>query len=159
VAKSRKRAAASAPERAEPRIETAFDFLYADFERIGLLSTQFSDYGTLRSIEASDSVAASAGRTVTTGVTGGIAVVKGQRQTARQTSEGQNEGIKSTFDPLWANVLEFKDTIEERGFVHSDLAQTRIGQFLKIGGALSVVNSSIMKTIMSNETVKGGYDK
>lgn len=149
---------ASGKEPVEHQSDSVYDFLYCDSRRIGSFLSQFDNAGHLEKVVQREGVTKDAKRGFAVNVGGGATLLgtggTGSLGFNLTPDAGGTESSERVYDPLWANALTLLDFLHERNLLKRDLARAGIGQFILTGGALSIVDLSIMKSIMSNSLLK-----
>jgi hypothetical protein len=141
-------------EKAREQQESAsvYDILYYDVRRIPSFLAQFDDSGHLQQIKRTDFVKRGSADKGTK--SGGItaAILSGRIDVETSTDQEASETAERTYDPLWANALALLDFVNSRGKLEKDLAKARVGQFVLMDGALSVIDASMLTNIYSSKT-------
>jgi hypothetical protein len=141
-------------ERVEPKLDSVYDFIYVDYRRIGLFLSQFDDSGLLQQLEQSEAVTEGTDNTGDRSVGVNVGVFSGKSGSGRKTTEGRSESSKRVYDPLWTNVLTFLDFLQERDLLRRDIKAARIGQIGLFSGSLTIVNASLLKTVLQSSFVR-----
>jgi hypothetical protein len=119
--------------RSRGKAASVYDILYADAKRIGLLLSQFGSEGVLTELTRA---------TNTSSETGGgidIKIVKGDQK------EGEKSELTRRFDPQWLIPLIFLR--ETQSMLVGDITKARIGQFVLMSGALTILDLSILRLL------------
>lgn len=128
--------------------DSVFDFLYHDSRRVGSFLSQFDVSGHLQQIKQTESVGQVSGNKATVSGAKGIPLVaQGTGAYDRSWGKDGREGSERTYDPLWANARTLLDFLDDRGMIIRDPRQARIGDFVLVSGALTIVDLPMLKGI------------
>ena len=145
---------ASGVERDEPTTDSVYDFLYHDARRIGSFLGQMDVSGHLtglKQIEAAESASNIKG---SVNASASVAVARGGVAFDGQNTTSERESFERTYDPLWTNALALLDMLDERNLIQDGLAAARIGQFVKVTGALGVTDLTLWKGLWEMPALK-----
>jgi hypothetical protein len=126
---------ASEGEPEESQNDSVFDFLYCDSSRIGSFLAQFDDSGHLKEVRQRETASKGRKRGFEVSVGGGAMLAgtggSGSLGIKRAPSEEGSEGSERVYDPLWANVLTFLDSLAINDLLADDISKAGIGQFIR----------------------------
>jgi hypothetical protein len=128
---------------------SVFDFLYVDHNRIASFLSQFNDFGGLTSIVRGRSAQRGKRTDYSVKTEGSAFIVKGSSDYTKSTSAGYSEEDQKTYDPLWINVLNFLDQIEERGLLNRNIEESGFGELVLIKGPLRITDYSTLEKTWS----------
>ncbi|BDV34675.1 hypothetical protein [Methylocystis iwaonis] len=134
---------------------SVFDFLYHDARRVSSFLAQFSDYGHLLSVKATEATGQASTKRFDTSVSGALPIVanaKGEWQ--QSTTDDERDSAERTFDPIWANALNLLAFLSERELIERDITAARIGQFILVSGRLDLIDLGIFRAAWENAKVK-----
>lgn len=146
---------ASGPRQQAQERNSVFDFLYHDARRVASFLSQFSAYGALTGVKATEA----SGRADTLKTTGELnaklpLLGGGRAAFDRGNSVDERESAERSYDPIWANAIQFMDFAEERGLVQRNIAQARIGQIVLLSGDLSLFDFGMLGKALELKTFK-----
>lgn len=125
--------------------DSVFDFLYHDPQRIGSFLGQFDPSGVAQSLRRTDQTSQGTSDQSDDGLKINAGVVSGQLGARSIALQSAQHGAELTYDPLWTNARAFLDYLAHRGMIQRDVYSARIGQFVLVKGALSVVDVAMLK--------------
>jgi hypothetical protein len=134
---------------------SVYDFLYHDARRVGSFLAQLSPYGHLSGVEHNAS--ASSGSKSTSKVGGGIEVplvAKGTLGADREISEGDQKGLRRTYDPFWTNALDLYEKLDSAGLIERDISKAGLGQFVLVKGSLAIIDLRMVKDAWSVPSIR-----
>lgn len=129
----------------QPENDSVFDFLYHDAQRVGSFLGQFDPSGVAHSRKRANQVSKATSDQSSGNLSVNVGVAKGQIGDQGAISAGSQQSAETTYDPLWANARAFLDYLTQRNLLEDDLYGARIGQFVLFKGALSVIDTGVMK--------------
>lgn len=139
----------------EQRTDSVFDFLYYDANRVASLLSQFDRSGHLTGLTQSEAVDRRVGDASQIEAKGGWAPVAQAGGSKKwDNAEGTSRGSVRTYDPRWANALEFLDYADGHGIIQKDITSARIGQIVLFSGDLSIFDLSIFAGMWSKPAIK-----
>lgn len=134
---------------------SVYDFLYYDQRRIGSFLGQFDPDGILQSRKRIAGVDKSSQSTASYDLKAGIPVVaQGRASYEDGVSEQYAKGAEHTYDPLWANALQFLEYLEEKKLLNRDPERAKLGQFVLLSGSLSIQDMQLFKAMIENPILK-----
>jgi len=134
---------------------SVFDFLYHDARRVSSFLAQFSDYGHLLSVKATEAVGQASTKRFDATVSGSLPVVANARGGWQQsTTDDERDSAERTFDPIWANAITLLGFLSERDLIQRDITAARIGQFVLVSGRLDLFDLGIFRAAWANPKVK-----
>ena len=138
-----------------PGKDSVYDFLYYDADRVASFLGQFDPDGHLTGIQTNARSGGSSKSTAGITASAGVPFVAGGGATGQDESgKAWHRGAEKTFNPLWGNALAFLDYLTERQLIVTDMASAGMGQIIQISGALSIVDTSILKTMIQSPVIK-----
>lgn len=135
--------------------DSVYDFLYYDAARVASFLSQFDNYGHLTQIVRGEQASRSQKKTDNIEGTIGVpltAQAKGNFNQETSSTGGQDN--RRTYDPTWANVLEFLDQLSERNLLQRDLDKAGVGQFVLASGSLDVTDLQIFEKTWKSKSVE-----
>ena len=149
----------SKPKSAEgsdrPESDSVYDFLYHDARRVGSFLGQFDPNGHLQGVQTTAKIGRSSESRATMRLSGSVPlVVTAAGDYEGKDSENWDRGGQRTFDPLWGNALAFLDYLTQRDLIVRDLKTAKIGQFILLGGELSIHDFALIKSIWNSPELR-----
>ncbi|CAA9503074.1 MAG: hypothetical protein AVDCRST_MAG31-505 [uncultured Sphingomonas sp.] len=131
-----------------------YDFLYHDARRTQSFLGQIDPSGHLTALKQSETASKSEGEEGSVQTAANLAVAKAVGTTKRMRGSGGGEAVERTYDPFWANALEFRDYLLKHDLLRFDLEGARIGQFVLVTGALTVMDLTLFKGLWQLPAVR-----
>lgn len=142
---------------AEPDAQTTdsvYDFLYHDPRRVGSFIAQMDASGHLTSLKQTETAESGSGMKSSAHASGSVAIARGGAGFEDQRTATERESLERTYDPLWTNALALLDMLDQRSLIQDGLLAARIGQFVKVSGALTVTDLTLWKGLWSMPALK-----
>ena len=130
---------------ADPAADSVYDFLYHDARRVGSFLAQFDPSGHLTSLKQTETAESGSGMRFNATASANAVVARGGATIEDQRTAGEKETLERAYDPLWTNARELLNFLADRNMVHRNMARARIGQFVVVSGALSILDLGIVK--------------
>lgn len=137
-----------------PEENSVFDFIYADFERINLLISQFNEVGAPLQVSEEKTAERESGKADTQKLTGQALVAKGEAEFTDKLGAKTSRKKQNTFDPRWATAVNFLDELETRGLISRSIDDAVLGQIVLAKGALKVRDFGSLKEIWRKPSVQ-----
>ncbi len=137
-------------------MNSVYDFLYSDSRRIAAFLSQFTNFGNPSQVKISESVLETAEDTSNNQVSGTLAVLSTRLQSQHKESTVTNQGGETVYDPLWKNAISFVKYLEGEKLIHTDLATSRIGQFVLVEGSLITLDLTMLKQAWETPSIHKG---
>lgn len=121
------------------KVDSVFDFLYADTRRIASFLSQFTAFGHLTEIVHGEHTKEAENRRGTVkGSTGlpGLASLDGTHEIGTASEHG--EAGQRRYDPTWTNALNFLNYLAELDLLNRDIQKAGIGEFVLFTGELKI---------------------
>ena len=124
----------------DPESENSiYDFIYVDHQRVALFLSQFEQSGKLTGLTRS--VREVHQKTLSAGVDK-LVVAK------RESESSATEEMQREFDPQWVLPLTLLDALQDQQLINQDIYTATLGQFVRCSGILSIVDLSILKSLL-----------
>lgn len=127
-------------EQGSQSIESLYDFVYLDRDRLAAFSAQIFDNGTLVGLKVEDKVQ----NQVTSEMSSGLKPVF----TAAEKENLTNiRGIEKQFDAGWALPLNVLNKLDELGLIKRSLADADFGELVLFSGSINLIDLGIMREL------------
>lgn len=127
-------------EPASQSIESLFDFVYLDRDRLASFSAQIFDNGTLVSVKTEDKAQSNIASEMHAGI-------KPLFSAAEKEYLTNLRGIERQFDAGWALPLNVLHRLDELGYVKRSLAAADFGDLVLVTGSMNLIDLGIMKEL------------
>ncbi|RCS21351.1 hypothetical protein DUT91_24730 [Phyllobacterium salinisoli] len=145
---------ASARAQEGQRTDSVFDFLYYDTARISSFLSQFDAFGHLTEITHREHANRNKSTVVANKLDGNTLLVKGSISSETDAASEYGQDSQRTYDPRWANALNFLDYLDENRLLQRDISVARIGQFVLASGSLAAFDMGLLRGMWSLPSIK-----
>jgi len=121
-------------------IESLYDFVYLDRERLAYLSAQIFDDGTLAGVKREEKIQEDTATEISAGLKP-IFAVAGKEGAANYRS------IERHFDAGWTLPLNVLHRLDELGHIKKSLSDADFGDLVLMSGSMNLIDLSIMKDL------------
>lgn len=121
-------------------IDSLYDFLYIDRERLSSYSAQLNNNGTLTSVKSFHNTSNKDGSDFGFGIPK-VASVSTNNEAA------SSNGLERHFDPSWTLPLNVIDMLDENGLILKDIHQANFGQLVQVNGAIYFTDLGLIKNL------------
>lgn len=136
-------------------VNSVYDFLYYDSQRIGSFLGQFDPDGLLQSRKRVAGIGRSSQDKSNHAIKGGIPTVVGAEGAyENQVGERYDKSAEHTYDPLWANALQFLEYLEDKNLISRKITESKLGQFVLYRGSLLINDMALLKAMAENSTLR-----
>jgi hypothetical protein len=139
----------------EQSIDSVYDFLYHDAQRVASFIAQFDRFGHLQKVISEESATKGAKRGYSLKLAGNVPIpgavesAEGSVTLGRDPGQSGSESLSREYDPLWTNALVLMDYLDERGLIVRDVTKAGIGQFVVVSGSLQILNAALIKPLLA----------
>lgn len=136
-------------------INSVYDFLYHDVNRIGSFLAQFDPYGHLKSLTRSKSVSDNTNSTTNYNTKLQVPFL-GEAGSSGDigAQETISDNSAKTYDPLWQNSLALLDYLHQRKMINRNISQSSIGQFILFSGKLFLFNMAFLQKLAKGKLMR-----
>lgn len=136
-------------------IDSLYDYIYLDKDRISSLTSQLFSAGVLTAVRqvSGEGESSKLGAKVSVKILGGNA----------ETTENYTQSQERAFDASWSIPLNLLDKLSERGIIKKGLTTARLGDLVQISGTMKLFDAhmvhQVMPAIKKFVTVANGHKK
>lgn len=121
-------------------VDALYDYVYVDRKRIEAYAAQLSQSGVLSSVRSSAQDSKDSRTTTTVGIPHAV-------EGARTAGGTASQGVERSYDAQWLVPLDVLTKLDEQGFIQRDLARARLGNIVRVEGALTVFDLRLMREL------------
>jgi len=121
-------------------IESLYDFVYLDRERLAYFSAQIFDDGTLSGIKREEKTQANISAEISAGLKPVLSV-------AGKEDSTNFRSIERHFDAGWMLPLNVLHRLDELGYIKRSLSDADFGDLVLMNGAMNLIDLSMMKDL------------
>jgi len=121
-------------------IESLYDFVYLDRERLAYFSAQIFDDGTLSGIKREEKIQENISAEISAGLKPVLSV-------AGKEDSTNFRSIERHFDTGWMLPLNVLHRLDELGHIKRSLSDADFGDLVLMNGAMNLIDLSIMKDL------------
>jgi len=123
-----------------PSINSLYDYLYIDRERINALTAQLFSTGVITSVKQSSLETDSIKKDAKIG----IPLVAG----ALSSSEAASRSQERSFDSAWSLPLNLLDKLSEQGRIKRTISDARLGDLVLVSGMMKIFDANMVHQFM-----------
>jgi len=81
-------------------------------------------------------------------------ILRGQAAVDRTSAREGRTSIEETYDPFWSNARRFLDFLTEGDYLIDDIQKARMGNIVKVSGALIFVDLMFLRRMTQVSTLR-----